>query len=237
MKAFLRKLLGQHTWKKEWQEALSLSLREAQQGLNLNMVVAVAAESDFYAELLYILSFIGICLGTLLSFFLRDQISSPSDFLLIPLLGFAIGSSLFQFRHLFLSRVAPRATRERVAARAKSLFFDHSQNLKGRVVLLYFSEMEHEVLLVASPGLLETVPENEMQKPLSKLIREYSRKDPLKSVQPCLEELGKLLRMHLVSSPDESQIPREFLGPIYIGSSDKRDFLKVPILKGSKDIN
>ncbi len=237
VKDFLKKFLGQSTWKKEWQEDLSASLQEAQKGLNLSMVVAIAVESDFYAEVLFILSFIGITLGSALGFFFGEGVSKPTDFLLFPLFGFAIGSSLFQFRHFYLSKLAPRAVRERVAARAKALFFDHSQNLKGKVALLYYSEMEHEVLLLSSPEILAEIPEIELQEPLSKLIRDYSKKNPLVAIDPCLVSLGNLFRKHLGVNTTGGMTP-EFQGPIYIGGpSDKRDFLLVPILKGSKDIN
>jgi len=236
MKKSIRRFLGQNPWKKEWQDGLSNTLEETQQGVNANMVVAIAVESDFYAEVLFILSFVGLALGTIAGFLCRGVIDNPNDLILFPATGFAIGASCFQFRHFYLHRFAPKALRERVAARAKAMFFDHSHNMKGRVVLLYFSELEREVLLVSDPEMLKEIPSEDLRKHLSKLIRDYSANNPLISLRPCLIELGNLLRIYLGPSK-EGEMLTEIRVPIYLGATDKTDYLKVPILKGSKDIN
>ncbi len=228
--------MGQNPWKKQWQDQLSQTLEEAQKGLSVNMVVAIAAESDFYAEVLFILSFIGLCLGCLSAFLFRHSIESTTDLILYPLAGFAIGASCFQFRHFYLHKFAPRAVRERVAGRAKSMFFDHSQALKGRLALLYFSELEKEVLLLTTPDLLKDIPAEALQKLLSKIIQNYESNNPLKTLRPSLLELGSLLRQYL-GPLAEGEMPTEVRVPIYVGATDKTNYLKVPILKGNKDIN
>ena len=240
MKNFLKKFLGQSVWKKEWQEELSQALQEAQRGLNVHMVVAIANESDLYAEVLFILSFIGLSVGGALGWLFMEQISDLNNLLLFPVAGFAVGASLFQFRHFYLSRFAPRAVRERVALKAKALFYDHSQNLKGRLAVLYFSELEEEVLFVTSPDLIDQVPATELQATLSNFIRSYNRHRPLEALRPALLRLGDLLRGSLGAAGDDTQyVPEDLKKPIYLGASDQAPLahLKIPILKGSKDIN
>lgn len=236
--SWLKKFLGQSTWKKEWQAELSSTLQEAQRGLNVHMVVAIALESDFYAEVLFILSFLGLSIGGALALLLRDSISSPTDLMLFPVMGFAIGASLFQFRHFYLHQFAPRAVRERVALKAKGLFYDHSQNLKGRLAVLYFSELEREVLFVTSPDLLNEVPQKDLQVTLTTLIQSYQRKNPLAALRPALLRLGELLKSSLGAAEDTTFVPDALAKPLYLGASDQGlTHLKVPILKGSKDIN
>jgi len=236
-KQLVRSFFGPHTWRKEWQDELSECLKDAQKALPVSMVVAIASESDFYAEVLFILSFLGLCLGSVLGFVsLQYWRLEPRDLILFPLGGFAVGASFFQFRHFYLARLAPRAVRDRVAKRAKSLFFDHSQNIKGQLALLYFSEMERELLFVSSPDLLSTVPNDVLQRILSQLIRDYKSAEPLVALKICLRDLGNLLRQHWGSANEDDPII-EVTQPLYIGATDRVISKPVPILKGSKDMN
>ena len=231
MKAIFEKILGVTPWKKEWQDELSTTLSHAQRGLGVNMVVVIARESDLYAEVLFLLSFAGLVVGAATAHFCRDFVEG-SDLVMFPILGFALGSTLFAFRRFFINRLAPRAIRDRVSGRAKALFFDHYQHLKGRLALLYFSELECEALFLASPELSESTPGKEIQRALSLLIMDYKHKNPMASLGPAITALGELLRAHYGSGDAEGN--RE---PIYVGASDRLLPFQVPILKGSKDLN
>lgn len=234
---FLQKLAGSSPWRPEWQHRLNESLREAQRGLAANMVVVVARESDFYAELLYLLSVGGLGLGVLAAWGVETLTRHPlEDALILPLAGFALGSLLFAFRARFLHRFAPRAVRERVAARAKTQFFDHEHSLKGQLILLYLSEMEEEALLLSSAELTARLAEApELPRILSKLVRGYTRKNPLGRLEPALRELGEVLRLRLGEVNEVNATPAG--KAVFVAASDGASRLQIPLLKGSKDIN
>ncbi|MBS1983857.1 MAG: hypothetical protein JST16_06770 [Bdellovibrionales bacterium] len=234
MKSVFERLLGIAPWKPEWQEELSATLTQAQKGLSVSMVVVIARESDLYAEVLFLLSFLGLSLGVLVSYFCRSRIDFD-DLILIPLLGFALGSTLFAFRRFFINRMAPRAIRDRVANRAKAHFFDHDQHLQGQIVLLYFSELEREALLLTSPELIATIPKDEVQRALSKLIVHYTQRDPMHHLSPCLLTLGDILRRRYGLVGDAPAATSRM--QLYIQASDRPSQLQIPILKGNKDIN
>lgn len=233
MKVFFQKLLGATPWKKEWQEALTHALEQAQKGLGVSMIVVIARESDLYAEALFLLSFLGLAIGSGLAHLgLNHWVSK--DLISLPVLGFALGSTLFAFRRFFINKIAPRAIRDRVAGRAKSLFFDHDQHLKGKLALLYFSELEKEALFLSSPELADKTPAKEVQEILSRLITRYDAKSPMASLGPAIAELGDVLRIHYDSEHDTPIIVGS---PLYVGASDRPLPFQVPILKGSKDVN
>ncbi len=236
MRKFIERCLGIQPWKKEWQADLTRTLSDTQKGLGVSMVVVIARESDLYAELLYLLSFLGLAVGVGAASWLRSHSGVSADQAALPLLGFALGSTLFAFRRFFLNRVAPRAIRERVSGRAKALFYDHYQQLKGRLVLLYLSEMEREALFVTSPDLTEKTPAKEIRRILSELIASYSQKNPMQTLRPTLLTLGELLRVHYGAAADGGS--PVLVHPVYLGASDRvMQADVVPILKGSKDIN
>ena len=230
--AFLRRILGASAWRPDWQAELSETLNRAQKGLGVSMVVVIARESDLYAEVLYLLSFVGLAIGTSVAFFMQDSFQTVSDALAAPLLGFSVGSTLFAFRRFFINRIAPRAIRDRVANRAKSIFHDHEQHVNGKLALLYFSEMESEALFLSSQELVEQMPTQAVQAILSQLAIKYRSNKPMEELRPALLELGNALRRSFAS--DE---PPMMLAPIYVAGADRPISFRIPILKGSKDIN
>lgn len=235
MRKLMERCLGIQPWKKDWQDDLTRTLSDTQKGLGVSMVVVIARESDLYAELLYLLSFGGLIVGVGVASWMRARWGVSPDHAILPLLGFALGSTLFAFRRFFLNRVAPRAIRERVSGRAKALFYDHYQQLKGRLVLLYLSEMEREALFVTSPDLTDKTPAKEIRRALSELISHYSQKNPMESLRPALLSLGELLRAHYGSAEGDAPVQ---VHPVYLGASDRASQAPVvPILKGSKEIN
>ncbi len=235
-RAFLSRFRNSARWSRSWQSSLNASLQEAQRSVGVNMVVVVARESDFYAELLFLASAFGLGLGLLAASLFGDSLAQPGDLLLLPLCGFALGSFLFAFRGLYLHRIAARAVRERVSNRAKSQFFDHEHHLKGPVVLLYVSELEHEALLLYSGSLAEPLADfPELGRILDRLVRDYDKQRPMAALATALSQIGEELRLRLGSTSGAIEAKSEAL---VLGATDLvPPVLRVPVLKGNKDVN
>lgn len=235
MKNFIEKILGMTPWKPEWKDELSETLKEAQTGLSVNMIVVIARESDLYAEVLFLLSFLGLSLGSVGAYVFKHFYGLQEELIVLPLLGFALGSTLFGFRRFFINKMAPRAIRDRVAARAKTHFHNHLTNLKERVTLLYFSEMEREAIFLTSPDLVEKTPRTDVQKNLSQLVQQYDPGAPMVALRKALLSLAEALRVHFGPlSEQKTGVVHSFV----FGASDQQpDAMNVPILKGNKDIN
>lgn len=238
LKRVLRNWLGTAPWKKEWQVELSDCLREAQHGIPVNLVVIIARESDLYSEVLFLLSFLGLTLGSLLAFGLKSFGFPIEDLLLMPVIGFSLGATVYSWRRLFITKMAPRAVRERVTEKAKGQFFDHLQSMKQRLSLIYVSEVEKEAFMFSSPDISPQIPSQNIQAALSKLVINYSMSKPLVALRPAILEIGSLLRASFHTT--ESNLPpAKSTGPIFMQASDKKPLVEkhVHMLKGSKDIN
>jgi hypothetical protein len=232
---FWKRWFEARAWRKEWQDGLSQTLHTAQKDLNLNMVVVVARESDLYAEILYTVSFVGFVLG--LAGAIAWKFFAPevgAELLLLPVLGFTAGSLAHTSRERLLRTAFHRLAEEKAQLKAKAYFFEHSQQLKGRLVLLYLSETEHIAQFLGSQSIVSVLPYADVFALLKKLERDYTRSQPLASLKPCIEDLGDLLRKHF-QEPDNETV-KHFAPPLFVGATD-RDIRVVPILKGSKDIN
>lgn len=231
----LKRILGLSPWKPEWQEGLSKKLQDTQRGLNTSLVVIVARESDLYTEILFLFSALGFGLGMLVSIFLEGFVEQPTDILLPPIAGFTLGATLYAARHWYIHWLAPRAVRQRVLQKAKSQFFDHSQNLKSKIFLLYLSEMEREALVLTSPEIQDAIPQESLQRVLGRLLTAYSEQDPLVALNPCLNQVGELLRQSSLYEINQKEVPAS--RAFFVVAGDKKPQLTVPVLKANKDIN
>jgi hypothetical protein len=235
LKRLRRVFSGTRVWKPEWQDALSDSLKKAQDNLSLNLVVVVARESDLYTEILYFLSFLGLAIGTGMAFYIRS-IGDPSlpDPLVFPLLGYTAGSLTHITRRYFLKRWFARLARLKVYTKAQGYFVDYTHKLPGKVALLYVSETEAVAAFICHPEVQEKLPLEDLDKLLTRLERNYAPKTPIASLNPALENLSILLKSYapeLDASPKRSVTP-----PIYVGASDYQQRM-IPVLRGNKDIN
>jgi hypothetical protein len=236
MNRFMQKILGANPWKSEWQQELTTTLQEAQTGLPVNMIVIIARESDVYAELLFLLSFLGLSLGSLIAYGLSMKGYRLQDLLGFPMAGFALGATLYSFRRFFLGRLAPKAIHDRVSQKARSQFYDHAQNLKDRITLIYFSELERRGHFLCSAELKSEIPCNEIDGLIRDLAKNYNPRNPLSALKPCLLKIGSLLRISL--KPRSETMPlADNPSPVFIGATDRPGATAVPVLKGNKDIN
>jgi uncharacterized membrane protein len=234
-KRLFRRFFGTKPWKQQWLDELNTTLHEAQAGLPANVVVIVTRESDMYAEVLFLLSFLGLIAGSIAAIFLKTELLSPEDLISLPLMGFAAGSTLYHFRRFFLSRLAPKSIREKVLAKAKALFLDQIHNVKGKLVLFYFSEVEREAVILASPEMDTIYGSADLKRLLHNLSQNYQNKDPLKALGPALRQLGEVLKIHLGSGAAGENFVRSFRS--LLGPSDVPNEKIIPILKGNNDIN
>lgn len=235
MKKLLAWFLKRQAWKNEWQEALSEKLRSAQDDLRVSMVVVVAKESDLYTEILYFLSFLGLAVGTGLAFVVRANPHQGflPDPLILPLLGYTVGSLFHVLRRFILKRWFLSLARNKVYSRADAYFMEYLHKMQGKVALLYFSETESLATLVANPEIQEKLPRQDVAKILKKLETTYDPKKPIEALSPALENISIILKSY---APELDSAPKHFAPPIYVGASDKTLTI-TPILKGNKDIN
>ena len=243
MNNWLKVLLGTTPWKTEWRDELSKSLQEAQKNVRANMVVIIARESDIYTELLFVFSFLGLSIGALVAWALRNYFTRAEDLLIIPLALYSLGTSIYALRRFYISRLIPSAVKHRVNEKAKAHFFESHVVLKNHLALLYVSEIEREAILLCSPDIQELVPKDAIHHALVKMVAHYSLTNPLVAIKPGLIEIAEILKTALNAQLSEKPHSTEAAGGkgrgvIFVSASDRAPKpLAVPVLKGNKDVN
>lgn len=232
-----RKWLGISRWQPSWRGELEDALHKTQSLTHVQMAVVVAKDSDSYSEILFLLTLLGLAMGSTLSFFARGLFVDSIDLLALPLLGFSAGVLVYQFRALYLRKLAPKAVRERVANKAKAFFFDYLGATDSSLFLLYISEVENEAYFVALPQVLKKLGDQEklIQAALHRLILNYNSEDPIPAIKKALEELSEILSVQKneVATSALAEVPKALL----FMPTDSATAFPTVMLKGTKDIN
>lgn len=232
----LKKWLGMSHWLPHWRGELESALQENQSNTRIQMAVVVAKDSDSYSELLFLLTLLGLGIGSAASFYARELFESPIDLLAMPLLGFSSGVLVYQFRALYVHKLAPKAVRERVSNKAKAFYFDYLSSTESPLFLLYISEIENEAYFVSIPQMLRHLGEAEpqVQSALHRLIVNYDTSDPIPAIKIAMREITEILAQHLgIEVPDVVPSPKSL---VFMPTDSRTSFPSV-MLKGNKDIN
>lgn len=232
----IKKWLGISRWQPHWRGELEKALQQTQSATNVQMAVVVAKDSDSYSELLFLLTLMGLGIGSMCSFAARDLFESSLDLLALPLLGFSSGVLLYQFRALYVRKLAPKAVRERVSNKAKAFFFDYLSTTEAPLFLLYVSEVENEAYFVAMPQMLRSLGDHErlIQSALHRLIVNYDSSDPIPALKMALSEISTILA-NLFTQPESAT--QDAPKALVFMPTDSPTAFPTVMLKGTKDIN
>jgi len=231
----IKRVLGLVKWKDSWRKDLERSVEELQSKTKIRVAVIVARESDTYSELLFLVSFLGLSLGILISLILSNSFDPQLDILAFPVLGFSAGVMTYQFRSLYISKLAPKAIKNRISLKAKSFFFDYSYKSNIPLCLIYISEMEKQSYFLALPETFTKLglAEKEILSSLSRLILNYKLEDPIPAIAACIYELEKVLSIAFPPTKNSKEALKAYLQM----PSDSPIELPTVILKGNSDIN
>jgi len=234
----LKRWLGISHWKPHWRGELEEALHQTQTSNRIQMAVVVAKDSDSYSELLFLFTLLGLGIGSLVSFAAQDLFENRIDLLSLPLLGFASGVLMYQFRALYVRKLAPKAVRDRVANKAKAFFYDYLSATKAPLFLLYISEVENEAYFVGLPHLLRELGEKDRQihSALHRLVLNYNSNDPIPPIKAALHEIAGILN-GLFGNEGMGELSHETPKAMLFMPSDTPTALPTVMLKGTKDIN
>jgi hypothetical protein len=237
----IKRWLGISHWQPHWRGELEEALQQNQHSTKVQMAVVVAKDSDSYSELLFLLTLLGLSIGSIAAFAARSLFETSLDILALPLLGFSSGVLVYQFRALYVQKLAPKAVRDRVANKAKAFFYDYLSATNSPLFLLYISEVEGEAYFVGLPHLLKELGDRdkEVQSALHRLIVNYSPNNPIPPIKIALLELSTILSKTYdpLFLSEELKLNHETPKALVFMPSDSPNALPTVMLKGNKDIN
>lgn len=180
------------------------SVRAAEQRTSGELVVAVATRSDDYAAPRALAAGLVAVVFALIGQALMPW-TAPTWFMLAEL-PLALGCYWLLGANQLLRVVTPRALRDdRVDARALQVFAERgiADTRERSGVLIYISEAEHRVRILADRGINERVSPDEWQADVALIVEGMRTKKPAQGIVQAVERIGALLAQSFPRRDDD----------------------------------
>lgn len=194
------------------QDALARSISEQEARTDAELVTVLARQADDYRYVTVMWAALLSLLVPAVLLFLPVWLT-PFEALLLQwgvLLGLAV---LFRFKPIQLRLVPRRLQQARAAGLARQAFLQQGlHRTKGATgVLIFVSEAEHYVEILADQGIARHVPDSEWQSMVDAFIAHLKRGDVAKGFQQCVAACGDKLAVHVPATEQKDELPNHLV--------------------------
>lgn len=135
------------------------------------------------------------------------------DVMLLQLLVFVILALVLRYPPL-LARVLPTALKRRNAARLARVQFleqnlHHTRGETG--VLVFVSELEHYVEIIADRGIATKIGNEHWQKLIDEFVHHVKAGNSLQGFLDCINGCGEVLAMHVPATDQKNELPNRLV--------------------------
>jgi putative membrane protein len=135
------------------------------------------------------------------------------DVMLLQLLVFAALALALRYPPL-LARVLPRSLKHRNAARLARVHFleqnlHHTRGETG--VLIFVSEFEHYVEIIADRGVAAKIGNEHWQRLIGEFVRQVKSGNSLQGFLNCVDGCGELLATHVPATDQKNELPNRLV--------------------------
>lgn len=198
--------------RESYQRELAESIRRAESRTDAEIIAVVARQADHY---LYIptlwAAFLALLLAPLLQF-APFWLSAPEIFIGQWLIFLAL-ALLFRLRPLMMWLIPRRVKYWRAANLARRKFLEHElHSTGGRLGLLIFvSEAEHYVEILADRGLAEEITDEKWRELVEDFVAEVKRNHTAAALLRCIERCGDLLAEAAPATEIKNELPNHLV--------------------------
>lgn len=183
---------------------------ESQTDAELVTVLARKADDYFYIPTLWS-ALIALLLPPILK--LTPLWLSADELLWLQWVTFMVLALLFRIPALTLRLVPKRVRLQRAANLARRQFMEnnlhHTQGENG--VLIFVSEAEHYVEILADRGISDHVSQTQWQQIVDNFTKHVKAGDTLQGFLDCIHQCGDLLHQHAPYTKEKNELPNHLI--------------------------
>lgn len=196
----------------EQQQQVADAISKVEHHSDAELVTVLARRSDNYTYLAIVvaaaLALLTPGIIALLPFWLNAW-----EILFVQWSVFVVLALLLQWQPL-LTRIIPKSVKYwRAANLARRQFLEqnlhHTRNHTG--VLIFVSEIEHYVEIIADRGIDQYVDAKQWQKIVDDFIGQVRRGDTLQGFLQCVQSCGELLQQHVPATDQKNELPNHMI--------------------------
>lgn len=184
-------------------------IQQLESKTSVEFIPALAKRSSTYPEYR-----IGLILSLMLTIALA-QSPLPIEWVLPQcLIAGGIATLMTQWPWLFKKFISPKSMRKAVIEKAHITFLKHElfATQKRTAVLIFISEFEKAVFILADKGLKEIIPDETWATLGAKLAKDLSKQSADETFLDALDEIGKKLTPHFPPLPGcPNELPNDLI--------------------------
>ena len=194
------------------QQQVSTAIQTAEQKTDAELVTVLARQSDdyFYIPTLW---------AAIISLFTLPLLSwtplwlDSNDFLLIQLLTFVILAVLLRWQPLMILLIPKSVRYWRASNMARRQFIEnnlhHTRDESG--VLIFVSEAEHYVEIIADRGVSQYVHDEEWLEIVERFISQVKAGETKQGFLDAIVACGQLLEEHIPATEQKNELPNHLI--------------------------
>lgn len=200
------------------QQQIAAAIAQIERNTDAELITVLARRSDHYAYLAITvaaaLALLTPGIVALLPFWLHTWNSLGLwEITLMQWLVFIALALLLQWPPLLTRIIPPAVKRWRAANLARRQFLEqnlhHTRNHTG--VLIFVSELEHYVEIIADRGIDQHVEPQQWQAIVDDFIAHVRRGDTLQGFLQCVQACGELLQQHVPATDQKNELPNRLI--------------------------
>ncbi len=194
------------------QQQVSAAILAVEQTTDAELVTVLARRSDdyFYIPTLWA-AMIALFTPPLLSW--TPLWLDSSDFLLVQLLTFVVLAVLLRWQPLMILLIPKSVRYWRASNMARRQFIEnnlhHTRGESG--VLIFVSEAEHYVEIIADRGISQHVSDEQWQKIVERFITQVKAGETRQGFIDAITKCGALLEKHVPATDQQNELPNHLV--------------------------
>lgn len=194
------------------QQQVSAAIKAVEQTTDAELVTVLARQSDdyFYIPTLWA-AMIALFTPPLLSW--TPLWLDSSDFLLVQLLTFVGLAVLLRWQPLMILLIPKSVRYWRASNMARRQFIEnnlhHTRGDSG--VLIFVSEAEHYVEIIADRGISQFVSDEQWQEIVGCFIAQVKAGETQQGFIDAIEKCGELLKEHVPATDQQNELPNHLI--------------------------
>ena len=193
-------------------EKVSTAIQAVEQKTDAELVTVLAARADNYSYIPTLWAAMLALLSPSVVSFLPFWVEM-GDLMLIQLGVFILLATLLRWPPI-LARIIPRQVKTwRASNLARRQFLENNlHHTEAEVgVLIFVSEIEHYVEIIADSGVSQYIADAEWAEIIATMTKQVAAGKTLEGFLGCVEASGKLLETHLPASSTKDELPNHMV--------------------------
>ncbi|MEM7003761.1 MAG: TPM domain-containing protein [Pseudomonadota bacterium] len=193
-------------------QAVADAITQIERDTDAELVTVIARQADEYYYIPTLWAALGALLVPAITMFTPFWLDSV-DVLIAQILAFGCLALLFRIPALLRHLIPANVKRQRAAHLARSMFLEnnlhHTQGETG--VLIFISELEHYVEILADRGINDAVAEGVWDQIVQDFVLSLKQGNRQAAIDTMVNNCGTLLKQHVPATHSKNELPNHLI--------------------------